>query len=178
MAILADQRRSQALRAVDEVPAELTFNAGRDAVGRGFGDRLNFQDMAVTGPDLKAAAYTAIGADGFGAFDLRLAQRHIDFRNAGNRLHADTIFQRFNKVDQRTLQPFIHRGKGACVWLHGFFQQRIARANCDAMSAAYTAGTGDFRSAIPEHARMRLGVVNRQRLIDLDILTRFDTATA
>ena len=78
---LADQRLGEAIRLVDEIPGELAFDAGGDAVGGAFG-RLDFQDVAVLGPDIEAASDAAIGADGLGAPDARFAHGRFGFGNA------------------------------------------------------------------------------------------------
>src|ERR1700675_4381044 len=78
---LADQRRREAIRVIDIVPTKFAFDAGGDSV-RGTVRWLDLQDVAVLGPDVEAAAYSAIRAHGLGAADARLAHGRFDLGQA------------------------------------------------------------------------------------------------
>ena len=54
---------------------------------------------------------------------------------------------------------------------HGFFHQRIAGADRDAVAARNAARFSNGGSAIPEHSRIRIFPVDGERFIDLDVLT-------
>jgi len=61
---------------------------------------------------------------------------------------------------------------------HGFFHQRIARANGYAMPARNAAGFPNRRTAIPQHARIGIFPINRKSFVDLDVLTSLHTTAA
>ena len=96
--VLADQRLREPVGAVDEIPGEFAFDAGRDAVGRAF-QRLDFQDVPVLGPDIEAASDAAIGADGFRAADARLAHGRLGLGNFHDRAVARFRLDAFDHVD-------------------------------------------------------------------------------
>ena len=70
------------------------------------------------------------------------------------------------------------RGEKARVAEHRFFHQRIARADGHAMAAGDAARFADRRAAVPQHARMLVFPVDRERLVDLHVLARLDAAAA
>ena len=61
---------------------------------------------------------------------------------------------------------------------HGFFHERIARADRDAVAAGDAARFADGRAAIPQHAGMRIFPVDGQRLVDLQVLAGLHAAAA
>ena len=68
-------------------PAELALDAGGDAIGRALG-RLHFQNVAVFGPDIEAAADSAVRADGLGSLDARLAHVRFHLGDLENARHS------------------------------------------------------------------------------------------
>ncbi|CCJ89733.1 FIG00554473: hypothetical protein [Cronobacter turicensis 564] len=176
--VLADERCGEAGFIVEEIPGEFALHAGGDAVGGRVGDRLHFQHVAVARPDFKAAPDAAVGADRFGAFDFRLPPVHVHHRNTGNDLRPGGVFDGFHQVYHRALERLLHAGKRPGVRLHGFLKQRVAGANGDAMPATHAAGAGDGVAAVPQHARVRHGVIDAQRLVDFNVLTRLHAAPA
>src|ERR1700733_9868540 len=76
-----DQRRGQTVRVVHVIPSELSLDAGGDSV-RGAVRWLDLQDVAVLGPNIEAAADSAIGAHGLGAPDALFAHVRFDLGHA------------------------------------------------------------------------------------------------
>ena len=140
--------------------------------------RFDFQDLPILGPDIEAAADSAIGADGFSAANPGFAHRRFGFRNfqdcsiAGVRLDAlDDI----NHALQRTLWQ---RGQKSRFADHGFLHQRVAGTHIDAMAARHAARLTDGFAPIPQHPRMRIFPADRKGLVDFNILTGLDATSA
>jgi hypothetical protein len=61
---------------------------------------------------------------------------------------------------------------------HRFFHERVARTDRDAVAARDATGLADGRSAVPQHARMRVVPIDGKRLVHFDVLTSFHAAAA
>ena len=134
--------------------------------------------MAIAGPHLEGATNAAVGADGFGAFNLLLAQMGVDHRDAGNNFCPGGVLEGFDDVNQRALQRLAHRSERPGVGLHALLHQRITGADRHAVPTADAAGTGNLRAAVPQHARVLHGVIDAQGLIHFNILAGIHTAAA
>ncbi|CCK16318.1 hypothetical protein BN136_2328 [Cronobacter universalis NCTC 9529] len=134
--------------------------------------------MAVARPDFEAAPDAAVGADRFGTFDFRLPPVHVHHRNPGNDLSTRGVFDGFHQIYHRALERLLHAGKRPGVRLHGFLKQGVAGTDGDAMPTAHAAGAGDSLAAVPQHTRVGHGVIDAQRLVDLDVLARLHAAPA
>jgi len=178
LAVLADQRRGQAFLSVDEIPCELAFDAGGNAVDRGFLHWLHFQYLAPARPHLERAAHAAIRAHRLGALDFLLPQGDVDLGNGRDWRCAGRVLQRFDEVDHRALGVGLDRGERAGIRLQRALQQRIARAYSDAVAAGDAARLADRFAGIPQHARVRAVVVDAQRFVDFDVLARLHAAAA
>ena len=140
--------------------------------------RLDFQDVAVLGPDIEAAADAAIGADGLGAADARFAHGRFGFGNLHDRAVAGLRLDAFDHVDHAVERRLRQRGEEAGVAEHRFFHQRIARADRDAVAAGDATRFADGRAAIPQHARMRVFPADRERFVHLHVLAGLHAAAA
>lgn len=139
---------------------------------------LNFEDVAVTRPNVKAAAYAAVGADGLGALDALIAHFSFNFTEGEDGAVADgglNTFDDFNHVIQGFGGDV---GEVAGVAEHGFFHERVAGADGDAVAAADAGRAFDFFAVIPKYAGVGGLPVDGEGLIDLHILTGFYAATA
>ena len=174
---LADEGDGEAVVGVDVVPGELAFDAGGDAVG-GAGAGLDFEDVAVAGPDVEAAADSAIGADGFGFLDAELAHVRFEFREGEDGAVAHLGLDVFDDLDHVVEGFGGEVGEVAGVADHGFFHERVAGADGDAVAAGDAGGAGDVVAAIPEDAGMGGGPIDGEGFVDLDILAGFDAAAA
>ena len=87
-------------------------------------------------------------------------------------------FDAFDDVNHSVENRFRQRGQETGVPEHGFFHQRVARTDGDAVSAGNAARFADFRAAIPQHARMRIFPANGQRFVHLNVLAGLDAAPA
>ncbi len=177
LASLANQRRGQPVGTVHKVPAELAFNAGGDAVGRTFG-RLYLQDVSVFGPNIKAAADAAIGADGFGSADSRFTHGRFRLRNLQDCSIARVRLDAFYDIDHAVHRSLRQSGQETGVPDHGFFHERVTGADCHAMAARNAARFADGRSTVPQHARMGVLPADGERFIHLNILAGLDAAAA
>src|ERR1700674_3483418 len=61
---------------------------------------------------------------------------------------------------------------------HGFFHERVARADRDAMPAGDATGLADGRTAVPLHARVGILPIDGKSLVHLYVLTGFHAAAA
>src|ERR1700730_7838674 len=68
---LANERRGEAILAIDVTPAELSFHAGRNSVG-GAVLGCDFENVAILRPDVEAASHAAIRANRFRLADAVL----------------------------------------------------------------------------------------------------------
>ena len=175
---LADQGRRQPLRAVDEVPAELALDAGGDAVRRCGDIRLYLENVAPLRPHLERAADAAVGADGLGAADFRRAHRRLGVGDRHDRDVAGVRLDRLDDLDHRPFDRVRQPGEESGLAEHRGLDQRVARADGDAVAAGDATRLVDRRAAVPQHARLLQTPVNRQRLIDLQVLARLDAAAA
>ena len=174
---LAQQRLDEAVSGVNVAPGELAFDAGGDPVG-GTGAGLDFEDVAVAGPDVEAAAYSTIGADGFGFLDAELAHVGFEFREGEDGAVADLRLDIFDDFDH-VVEGFRREvGEVAGATEHGFFHERVAGADRDAVAAGNARGAGDVVAAIPEDAGVLGGPVDGEGFVDLDVLAGFDASAA
>src|SRR4029077_9866336 len=152
---LANQRRGEAVRIVDVVPPKFALDAGGDSVC-GAIRRLDFQDVAVLGPDIEAASDSAIRAHGLGAADARLAPGRVDLGYAQNGTVPRLRFDALDDVDHGVQRLLGNTCEKSGVPEHGLFHERIARTDRDAVAAGDTTGLADGRAAVPQNARMRV----------------------
>ena len=73
---------------------------------------------------------------------------------------------------------FPQRREEPRVTEHGFFHQRVAGAHGHAVAARDAARFLNRRASVPEHSRVRIFPVDRQRFVHFDVLTRFDAPAA
>ncbi len=174
---VAEEGLGEAVNGVDVTPGELAFDAGGDAVG-GAVHGLDLEDVAVLGPDVEGAAYGAVGADGFGAFGALLAHLGLDLGEGEDGAVADGRLDAFDDVDH-VVEDF-RREVGEVTGLaeHGFFHERVAGADGDAVAAGDATGAVDFFSAVPEDAGVGALPVDGEGFVDLDVLAGFDATAA
>src|SRR5690606_38193099 len=91
--IVSDQRKREAIDAVDEVPPELAFDARRDAIGRRFRIGLDLQNFALRGPYVEGTTDATIRADGLRFLDRRLAHLCLGIRGHEQRREAGELLQ-------------------------------------------------------------------------------------
>jgi len=174
---VADERRRQAVGAVDIVPGELALHAGGDPVRRTVRG-LDLQNVAVLGPDVEAAADAAVRTDRLGTPDAGLPHCGFGFRDAQDRPVADLRLDALDHVDHTLERGLRERRQEARMSQHRRFHQRIARADGHAVATRDAARFADLRAAVPEHARVRVLPANRQGLVHLHVLAGLDAAAA
>ena len=150
---LTDERHLQTFRTVDVIPAELTFHASGDIICRAL-RRLDFENVTILGPDIEAAAHAAISADRLGPLHPHLTHRRLGHGNAHDRADTQSPVRSPSPNRSSCSVRLRQAGEVARVPEHGFFHQRIARADADAMATGDTTGAGDLLAAIPQHAGM------------------------
>ncbi len=89
---------------------------------------------------------------------------------------ADRRLDGFDDVDHAVEDVAGKIGEVARVSEHGFFHERVAGTDVDAVSAGNAGGPVDFFSTIPEDARMVAFPVDSEGFVDLDVLAGFDAA--
>src|SRR5207245_5134675 len=166
----ANQRLGQTVRIVDIVPSELPFDAGGDSV-RGALGRLDFQDMAVFGPDVEAATDSTIRAHGLRAADEGLAHSRFHFGDSQDGAVSSFRFDALDDVDHAVQRALGNPREESRVPEHGLFHQGIAGADGDAVATGAATGVTDKRTAVPANAGVRIFPVNDRGFIDLDVLT-------
>src|SRR4029077_18108209 len=119
---LANQRRGQAVRIVHVVPSKLALDAGGDSVC-GAIRRLDFQDVAVLGPDIEAASDSAIRAHGLGAADTRFAHGRFDLGYAQNGTVSRLRFDALDDIDHGIQRLLGNARKETGVPDHGLFHE-------------------------------------------------------
>ncbi len=77
---LAHERVAEAVGGVHVVPPELALDARRDAVGGALAGGQHLEDAPLARPHLEAAPDAAVGADGLGLLDRRLAHGRLGIR--------------------------------------------------------------------------------------------------
>ncbi len=130
----AHERLGEAIGGVDEVPGELALDAGGDAVG-GTVHGLDLEDVAVAGPDVEGAADAAVGADGLGALDALVAHFGFHLGQGEDGAVAGVGLDAFDDLDHVVEDLGGEVGEVAGVAEHGFFHERVAGADGDAVAA-------------------------------------------
>ena len=133
-----NQRLGEPVGTVDVLPAKLALDAGGDAVGRAVGG-FDLEDVALgfglLGPDVKAAADTAVRTDGLGLLNTLFAHRGFDFRQLQDGSVADLGLDAFDHVDHVVERRLGQAGEVAGMLQHGLFHERVARADGDPKDA-------------------------------------------
>ena len=173
----ADERCPQTVFAVHVVPAELAFDAGGNAVGRALRG-FDFENMPVLAPDIETAADAAVGADGLGLLVHHLTHGGFCFRDGHDGTVADFRLDTFHNVDHFRQGFGRQMREIAGVAKHGFFHQRIAGADCDAVAAGDATRAAYGVAAIPQDAGMLRLPVDGERFIHLIVLACLDTTAA
>ncbi len=174
---LTDQRCGQTIRIIDIVPTELAFDAGGDPVRRPI-RRFHLKDVAVLGPYIEAATHAAIRAHGFGAADARLPHRCFHLGHLQDEAVSTFGFDALDYVNHPVHGRSGNPRQKSRVSEHGLFHEGIARANGHAVAAGHATGFADGRTAVPQHARVRILPIDGEGLVHFEVLTGLYTAPA
>src|SRR6267378_2115914 len=136
---------------VDMVPGKLSFDAGRDAIGRSI-QRFDLKKVTVLGPDIEAAANATVRAHCFRPANPRLAHSFLSFRDAHDRAVASFRLDPFDDIDHSLQRWFRQPGEKPGMAQHRRLHQRVARAHGYAMSTRNAARLTYRRAAVPEHS--------------------------
>src|SRR5215510_3648141 len=118
---------------VHKIPSELSLNARRDAIRRPF-ERFYLKKVTIFRPNIEAASDTTIRANCFGTTDARIAHVRLGFRQLQNRSIARLRLDALYNVDHAAQGRLWKRSEKACVPEHGFFHQRIACVDRNAVA--------------------------------------------
>src|ERR1700680_1670707 len=99
--------------------------------------------MAVLGPDIEAATNTAIRAHSLGAADALLAHGRFDLGYTHDGTVSSLWFDAFDDVDHGVQRPLGNAREKAGMPEHGFFHERIAWTDRDAVAAGDATGLAD-----------------------------------
>src|SRR6267142_7016259 len=151
----ANEWRREPVFTVDVAPTEFPlYTSGYSVGGPVF--RRNFKDVAIFGPNVETATHTAVSANRFGLADAVLAHLRLRLRYLEDRSVPGLRFNSLDHIDHSFERRLLDRREESSVPQHGFFHQRITRANRYAMAARHAARFPNGRAAVPQHARIRV----------------------
>src|ERR1700740_3148257 len=134
--------------------------------------------MAAFGPDIETAADTTISADCLGAANTGFPHFRFDLRDLQNRSVTQFGLNALHNVDHPIQRALWNRGHITRFADHRLFHESVARTDRDAMTARDAARLANRLSPVPQDPRIGIFPANRQRFVDLQILTCFYAAPA
>src|SRR5581483_9706370 len=105
--------------------------------------------MPVLGPDIETAPDATVRTDGLGPADARFAHRRFSFGDFEYRAVTGVRLDPFHDVNHAVQGSLGYASEESRMANHGFFHERIARADRDAMTAGNAARFANPRPPVP-----------------------------